>query len=123
MYKFELVNDTTNLTKKDIVRAKGMVGTLPTLKEMSGEEMTILSVITFHVTPDQESKEEYNVSIYQAVNDASEDVSFQSSSEFFLESVVDIMTELDEGSGVKIKIVERESKNNKGYHFYRAIVV
>lgn len=123
MYKFEVVSNTENMTKKEMVQAKGLIGCLPTLKEMNGKEATVINIITFHVTPDVEGKEEYNVSIFKAVDDNGQDSSFQSSSEFFLESLLDIMCDLDEGNGVKIRIMERESKNNKGYHFYRAIVV
>lgn len=109
--------------KREIIKMKTQLGTLPKLPEMTDAVVTIIDGNTIYVEPSEDmNMDPYYVTLYQAVDENGEDRSFQTSSEIFSEALSDIYSSL-EGEDVTIKITKHPSKKQAGYFFYRPELV
>lgn len=123
MIKVLEVNSIYEVDKKTKMNLKLMAGfkRLDMLEEGAELDIFNMAEIKCHMDGDPENRDpkrqvDSEYSVYALFT---EDSIYSTSSESFKRDIEDMLSELDEGQGVRVRIIKIKSKNNEG-KFFRA---
>lgn len=126
--KTTLINSSKDLSKRDIIRSKQLIGSAPNLTQLDeGRRYQFVSYASFECDLEKEGKEPYTNTVVTCVDpDTGEEITISTSSDTFTQELISLVEELEDelaaGEPLIFTIYAEESKNFSG-KWYKPILV
>lgn len=117
---------TSNMTKRDIFRAKQKIGVIQNIEKIdTSRKYRLISMASFHCNSEDGATEDYDAHIITLIDmETGETHEMNTSSVPFVTELKEMVKEFfEDEEGVTFEIVAVESKKHEGRKFYKPVLV